>query len=136
MSENHNPLAQFEIKTLYELPTLAGYEVHFTNSSLFMVLTVATIILFLSVGIRRQALIPGRWQSMVELTYGFIGGMIRDNIGDAGKRYFPLIFTIFMFVLFCNLLGMIPFSFTVTSHIIVTFAMAATIFIGVTSLQL
>jgi len=132
MSEKHNPLAQFEIKPLYELPTIAGYEVHFTNSSLFMVLAVASIILFLSIGISRKALIPGRWQSMVELTYGFIGGMIRDNIGESGKRYFPLIFTIFMFVLFCNLLGMIPFSFTVTSHIIVTFAMAATIFIGVT----
>ena len=128
----HSPLAQFEIKPLLELPLLAGYPVHFTNSSAAMIATVLCVVLFLSLGIRKHALVPGRWQSIVESTYTFISGMIKENIGNAGIQYFPLIFTIFMFVLFSNLVGLLPYSFTSTSHIIVTFAMAAAIFIGVT----
>ena len=77
-------------------------------------------------------MVPGRWQSLAELSYEFVANMLRDNVGTAGQRYFPFIFTLFMFVLFLNLLGMIPYSFTVTSHIIVTFALAIVIFIGVT----
>jgi F-type H+-transporting ATPase subunit a len=128
----HSPLAQFEIKPLLELPLLAGYPVHFTNSSAAMMTTIILIILFLSLGIRKHTMIPGRWQSMVETSYTFILSMIKENIGNAGRQYFPLIFTIFMFVLFSNLVGLLPYSFTSTSHIIVTFAMAAAIFIGVT----
>lgn len=130
--ENSNPLAQFEIKSLVELPQLAGYNIDFTNSSLFMVLAATTILLFLTLGVRGRALVPGRYQSLVELTYGFVANTVKDNVGSAGRPYFPFIFTTFMFVLFCNLLGMVPFSFTVTSHIVVTFALAMFIFVAVT----
>src|SRR5712691_12256292 len=81
---------------------------------------------------RRAALVPGRWQSIAEMSYEFVADMIDTNVGREGRRYFSFIFTLFMFILFANLLGMIPYSFTFTSHIIVTFALAAVVFIGVT----
>jgi len=77
-------------------------------------------------------MVPGYWQSLVEMTYEMVAGTVRDNAGEEGKPFFPIIFTLFMFVLMCNLLGMMPYSFTVTSHIIVTFALAAFVFLGVT----
>ena len=132
----HSPLAQFEVKTLIPLPELAGFDVSFTNASLYMLLSLAAVTLFIALGMRRAALVPGRFQSMVELSYEFIANLVRDNVGKEGKQYFPLIFSLFMFILFCNLWGMVPFSFTVTSHIIVTFALAAFIFIGVTLIAL
>ena len=104
----------------------------FTNSALWMVISVATASLFLALGARRRALVPGRWQVMTELAYEFVANMIRDNVGDAGRRYFPFIFTLFMFILFGNLLGLIPGAFTFTSHIIVTLGMALTVFVAVT----
>ena len=97
-----------------------------------MVLTVITVSVFLLVGVRRPQLIPGRWQSMAELSYVFIANLVRDTVGTEGRTYFPFIFSVFMFVLFGNMWGMIPYSFTFTSHIIVTFAMALVIFVGVT----
>ena len=87
-------------------------------------------------GGRQRALVPGRLQSMSELVYEFIANMVRDNVGDAGKKYFPFIFTLFIFILFGNVLGMIPYSFTSTSHIVVTFAMALFVFVGVTIIGL
>ena len=134
--DNHSPLAQFEVKPLYDLPELAGHNVDFTNASLFMCLAVVAVIAFLGLGVRKGSLVPGRWQSLAELSYQFIASTVRDNCGSAGRPYFPFIFTLFMFILFCNLLGMIPYSFTVTSHIIVTFALAAVIFLGVTLLAI
>tara|TARA_R110000787_G_scaffold63679_4_gene143493 strand:+ start:59345 stop:60079 length:735 start_codon:yes stop_codon:yes gene_type:complete len=131
VAEGHSPLAQFEIKTLVPIE-IAGVDASFTNSSLFMVLTVITISLFLIGGMRKGALVPGRWQSMAELSYVFIANMIKDTVGSEGRPYFPFIFTIFMFVLVGNLWGMMPYSFTFTSHIAVTFAMAFFIFVGVT----
>lgn len=131
MAEGQSPLAQFEIKKLVDI-NIAGVDASFTNSSLFMVLTVVTVSLFLIGGMRKSALVPGRWQSMAELSYVFIANMLRDNVGNQGRPYFPFVFCVFMFVLFGNMLGMIPYSFTFTSHIIVTFAMAFFIFIGVT----
>ncbi|MGB0682731.1 MAG: F0F1 ATP synthase subunit A [Magnetovibrionaceae bacterium] len=129
--DNHSPLAQFEIKTL--IPLDAGaFDASFTNSSLFMVLTVASIVAFLMVGMRREALVPGRMQSMAELSYQFIANLVRDTVGNEGRPYFPFIFTVFMFVLIGNIWGMIPYSFTFTSHIIVTFAMALFVFLMVT----
>ncbi|MFB3135598.1 MAG: F0F1 ATP synthase subunit A, partial [Rhodospirillales bacterium] len=77
-------------------------------------------------------LVPGRWQSMAELSYEFIASMVRENVGTEGRPYFPFIFSLFMFILFANLIGLVPYSFTFTSHIIVTFAMAITVFLGVT----
>ncbi len=126
-----SPLAQFEIHPLREL-TLAGYDVSITNATAAMATSALLIIIFLAAGIRGRALVPTRWQSMVELSYLFIANQVRDTVGTAGKKYFPLVFTIFMFVLFGNLLGMVPYSFTFTSHIIVTFALALFIFLFVT----
>ncbi|WP_339633801.1 F0F1 ATP synthase subunit A [uncultured Sneathiella sp.] len=131
MAAENSPLAQFEIKRLVEM-NVGGLDVSFTNASLFMVFAIVAVTLFLTFSMRSRAMVPGRMQSMAELSYEFIANMIKDNVGSEGRRYFPFIFTLFMFVLFCNLLGMIPYTFTVTSQIIVTFALAALVFIGVT----
>lgn len=131
LAEGHSPLAQFEIKTLIPLE-VGDINVSFTNSSVFMVATVLAISLFLVMGMRRSALVPGRWQSMVELSYIFIANLIKDTVGSEGRPYFPFIFTVFMFVLFGNLFGMLPYTFTFTSHIVVTFTMALFVFLGVT----
>jgi F-type H+-transporting ATPase subunit a len=131
--ESHSPLAQFEIHALVPLK-IGGLDVSFTNSALMMVIAMLAITLFITLGVRRHALVPGRWQSMAELSYEFIANLIRDTVGSQGRRYFPFVFTLFMFVLFGNLLGLLPYSFTFTSHIIVTFTMALIIFIGVTIL--
>ena len=99
-----------------------------------MTITVVVATLFLVLGMRRSAIVPGRWQVAVELSYEFIAGLLRDTVGSEGRKYFPIVFTLFMFVLLGNLLGMVPYSFTFTSHIVVTFAMAIVIFIFVTIL--
>ncbi len=132
-ADRHGPLSQFEIKTLLPI-RLGEADISFTNSSLMMVIALVLIAAFLILGVRRRALVPGRWQSMVELSYEFIVGLLRETVGADGRRYFPFVFTLFMFVLFGNMLGMIPYSFTFTSHIIVTFALAAVVFVGVTIL--
>ena len=125
------PLHQFEIQTIAPVH-IGGVNASFTNSSLLMVIAITAVTAFLVLGMRRRALVPSRWQSMAELSYEFVAGMVRDNVGHEGRAYFPFIFTLFMFILFCNAFGLLPYSFTVTSHIVVTFAMAATIFAGVT----
>ncbi|GAB6052924.1 F0F1 ATP synthase subunit A [Magnetospira thiophila] len=126
-----DPLHQFEVVTLIPIQ-IGGVNASLTNSGLVMVVAVMVISLFLILSMRGRALIPNRWQSMAELSYEFVANMIRDNVGNEGRRYFPFVFSLFMFVLFGNLLGLIPYSFTFTSHIIVTFAMAITVFLGVT----
>lgn len=131
LAEGHSPLAQFEIKTLIPLQ-VGDINVSITNSSVFMIATVLAISLFLVMGMRRSALVPGRWQSMVELSYIFIANLIKNTVGSEGRPYFPFIFTVFMFVLFGNLFGMLPYTFTFTSHIVVTFTMALFVFLGVT----
>ncbi|MDA1133264.1 MAG: F0F1 ATP synthase subunit A [Proteobacteria bacterium] len=131
----HGPLDQFEIHRIWELE-MFGIDASFTNSALWMLIVVAAITLFLTMSMSGRAMVPGRWQSLAEAAYGLIAGAVRDNVGSEGRAYFPFVFTLFMFVLFANFLGLIPFSFTVTSHIIVTFAMAAFIFVGVTVLGL
>jgi F-type H+-transporting ATPase subunit a len=126
-----SPLSQFEIKTIVPLEIL-GYDISFTNSSLAMLVTVLLIILFLSLGLKNSSIIPSKGQSLVELSYEFIADMIGDNIGKEGMKYLSFIFSLFMFILLGNLLGMLPYSFTWTSHIIVTFAISFFIFILVT----
>jgi F-type H+-transporting ATPase subunit a len=135
MAENQSPLAQFEIKTLVPVD-LGSVDASFTNSSAFMVLAVVLATVFLVGGMRKGEMVPGRWQSMAELSYVFIANLIRDTVGAEGAKYFPFIFSLFMFILFGNLLGMMPYSFTFTSHIAVTFAMALVVFIGVTAIAI
>ena len=135
MAAEFNPLEQFEIKPLIPLH-IGGVDISYTNSALFMTVAVVLATALVLLGTRRAQLVPGRWQSMTELAYEFVANMIEENVGTEGMRYFPFIFTLFMFVLFGNLLGMVPYAFTYTSHIVVTFALAAVIFIGVTLIGL
>jgi len=122
---------QFEIKRIIPID-LFGYDVSFTNASLFMVIAVVLIVGFLILAMGRRALVPGRVQSIAELSYEYIANMVRETLGEDGMKFFPWVFTIFIFILTLNLLGLIPYSFTVTSHIIVTFAFAAMVWIMVT----
>ena len=126
-----DPMHQFEIKRLLDI-NIAGFDISFTNSALFMLIAVFIISFTTIISIRKNSIIPSRMQSIIELSYEFVADMVRQNVGSQGKSYFPFIFTLFMFVLFLNMLGMIPYGFTVTSHIAVTFALAMLIFIGVT----
>jgi F-type H+-transporting ATPase subunit a len=128
-----SPLEQFEIHPIVPL-RLGEIDISFTNSSLYMVLTVVLTAGFVLLGMRQRAIVPGRFQAAVELSYEFVANLLRDTVGNEGRKYFPFVFTIFMFVLFGNLLGMTPYSFTFTSHIVVTFALALVVFIGVTIL--
>ena len=128
-----SPLEQFVIKPIIPVE-IGGVDVSFTNSALFMTIAVVLATVFLVLGMRRSDIVPGRWQAAVEMSYDFIAGLLRDTVGAEGRKYFPIIFTLFMFVLLGNLLGMVPYSFTFTSHIVVTFAMAIMIFIGVSIL--
>jgi F-type H+-transporting ATPase subunit a len=132
-NEKHSPLEQFEISPFAHFDTAIG-DLAFTNSSLAMVITVFAITIFLTLTVNTRTLIPSRMQLISEMSYNFIAQLINDTIGDQGKKYFPFVFSLFMFVLVGNMLGMIPYSFTFTSHIIVTFALAAIVFIGVTFL--
>jgi F-type H+-transporting ATPase subunit a len=126
-----SPLEQFSIERLIPLH-VGGVDLSYTNSALLMTIAVVLITAFMVLGMRNASLVPSRVQSMTELLYSFIADMVEENVGEEGRRYFPFLFTLFMFILAGNLLGMIPWSFTYTGHIIVTFALAATVFIGVT----
>ena len=134
-NEKHSPLEQFEIIPYLQFKTV-HLDLSFTNSSLTMVLTVALITIFFTATVNTRSLIPTRMQMISEMSYNFIAQLLKDTVGNEGKKYFPFVFTIFMFVLIGNMLGMIPYSFTFTSHIIVTFALATVVFIGVTILGL
>jgi F-type H+-transporting ATPase subunit a len=125
------PLEQFVIKPLVPLH-IGRFDISYTNSALLMTIVVALIMLLLLGTTRRAALVPGRLQSVAELSYEFVANMVRENIGTEGIEFFPLIFSIFMFVLFGNFIGLIPYSFTFTGQIIVTFALAIFVFVTVT----
>ena len=126
-----NPMHQFEVYRIGPEINLNGLNLSFTNASLFMVICSLSILLIFNLGTKKNSLIPNKMQLMAELSYSFISKMINDTAGSKAKPYFSFIFSLFMFVLFCNMFGMIPYSFTVTSHIIVTFVLATFIFIGV-----
>jgi len=127
-----NPMHQFIVYRIGPEISLGNIDISFTNASLFMIISALAIIGVFFAGTRRKAVIPTKIQLLTELSYTLVSKMISDTAGSKAKPYFPFIFSLFMFVLFCNMLGMLPYSFTVTSHIIVTFALAAIIFIGVT----
>ena len=127
-----NPMHQFNVYRIGPEISLGNVDISFTNASLFMIISALAIISVFFVGTKRKTIVPTKIQLLTELSYTFVSKMISDTAGSKAKPYFPFIFSLFMFVLFCNMLGMLPYSFTVTSHIIVTFALAAVIFIGVT----
>ena len=127
-----NPMQQFTVQRIGPEIKIADIDLSFTNSSLFMVISASVIILFLFLGSKEKKIIPNKLQLIAELSYTFVAKMISDTAGSKAKPYFPFIFSLFMFVLFCNMVGMLPYSFTVTSHIIVTLIMALFIFIAVT----
>ena len=125
-----DPIHQFELHRIVPIK-IFGWDVSFTNSSLFMLASVLLITAFFMLSMRSRSLVPGRLQSMAEVTHEFVADMLRESTGSAGMKYFPFVFTIFMFIFTCNMLGMIPGFFTVTSHIIVTAALAALVFLTV-----
>jgi F-type H+-transporting ATPase subunit a len=118
-----DPIHQFQIHPIIPIH-IGGYDVSFTNSSLFMVATIVVASAFLYLSTASRGLIPGRMQSVSEMAYEFVGNMLRDAAGKQGMQFFPLVFSLFMFVLVANLIGLFPYFFTVTSHIIVTFTLA------------
>jgi len=128
-----DPIHQFAINNIFEFGEFGGWTFAFTNSALFMVLTVLAVTAFLLLSTNSRGLIPGRMQSLAEMSYEFVAGMLREAAGTEAMKFFPFVFTLFMFILFGNLIGMMPYFFTFTSHLIVTAAMAAlvmTIVIG------
>ena len=127
-----NPMHQFNVYRIGPEIKIGQVDISFTNASLFMVISSLAIVMLLNLGAKKNSLIPNKIQLIAELSYGFVSKMISDTAGSKAKPYFSFIFSLFMFVLFCNMFGMIPYSFTVTSHIIVTFVLASFIFIGVT----
>ena len=129
-----NPMHQFEVYRIGPEINLGEINLSFTNASLFMTISSILILLFLFLGTKKKSLVPTKIQFITEASYIFVAKMINDTAGSNAKSFFPFIFTLFMFVLFANMVGMLPYSFTVTSHIIVTFVLAAMVFIGVTIL--
>ena len=126
-----DPIHQFEIVNLFPLGKLGNAEIAFTNSAAFMLIAVFGLTLFLIAGTAGGKAVPTRLQSAVELTYEFVANMLRSTAGHEGMRFFPFVFTIFTFVLCMNMIGLIPYAFTVTSHIIVTASLAITVFLTV-----
>ena len=125
------PLEQFTIERLIPLH-IGGVDVSYTNAAFLMTVAVVLITALIMLGTRKHALIPGRWQSLAEMSYEFVADMVETNVGHDGREFFPFVFTLFMFILFANFLGLIPYSYIVTGQIVVTFALAAVVFIGVT----
>lgn len=119
----NDPMKQFEIKKIIELPPIAGYDISFTNASLYMVIASVLVIAFFALTLKGK-LIPGKMQSIGEMSYEFIADMVKDTTGPEAMKFFPYVFTIFFFILFANLIGMNPYAFTTTSHLAVTVALA------------
>jgi F-type H+-transporting ATPase subunit a len=125
-----DPIHQFEVHEIWHLD-LFGWDVSFTNASLFMIIALALVTGFLIWSMRGRAMVPGHSQSVSETAYEFVFNMVRDNIGEEGLKFFPFVFTLFMFILACNMLGLIPGGFTVTAQIVVTAALAVLVFLMV-----
>jgi F-type H+-transporting ATPase subunit a len=132
---HHGPLDQFTIHRFVDIDI--GFDASFTNSSAMMIASVAVVSAMMILGLGRGRLVPGRLQALVEASYEFVARMLGDTVGGKGaERAFPLVFSLFMFLLFGNVLGLIPYAFTFTSHIVVTFVLAAVVFVGVTLLAI
>jgi F-type H+-transporting ATPase subunit a len=126
-----HPLHQFEIHRLVPL-NIAGVDLSYTNSALLMTIVVVAVTALIVLGTRNASLVPGRVQSVAEMLYEFVVDMVDTNAGHGARPFVPFVFTLFLFILFANIFGLVPWSFTVTSHIIVTFALAIVVFVGVT----
>lgn len=128
-----SPLHQFEISTI--LPIQVGsINASFTNASFFMLAAVAVITVFLVQAMKPRSVVPGRLQSVAELAYEFVANMVRTNVGREGRPYFPFIFSLFYFILMGNMLGMMPYGYTFTSHLAVTLGLAVVVFLGTTAI--
>lgn len=134
-TDAHSPLHQFQIEPLIPIH-LGGLNLSFTNSSLWIMVAIACASVLFVLGLRRRAVVPGRMQGMMEVLVEFMQNTLRETAGDEAKRYFIPVFTLFLFVLLCNLLGMVPHSFTATSHVAVTITLSAGVFIAVTGLAI
>jgi len=126
-----DPIHQFNIVEYFTLGQIGGRTIAFTNSALFMAIAVIGISLLMIGATSRRSLVPGRLQSLAEMSYEFVADTVRSTTGNEGMRFFPFVFSIFMFVLFVNLIGLIPYSFTVTTHIIITVSLALMVFLTV-----
>lgn len=126
-----NPIEQFEIKNFEPLVNIGGHQIAFTNSALFMLIIVVLVSALMIGATAPRAIVPGRLQSAAEMSYEFVAHTLRSSAGAEGMKFFPFVFTLFMFVLAANLIGLIPYSFTVTSQLIVTVALALTVFLVV-----
>jgi F-type H+-transporting ATPase subunit a len=123
-----DPIHQFQIEELMPMISMGGHQISFTNSALFMLLIVGGVSTFLIGATARRAVVPGRIQSIAEISYEFVANTVRSSAGTEGMKFFPFVFTLFMFVLAANLIGLIPYSFTVTSQLIVTATLALSVF--------
>ncbi len=126
-----DPIEQFQIHNLFPIVKIGHTEIAFTNSAAFMLAAVVAITAFLVIGTAKRGLVPSRLQSAAEIAYEFVATTVRSTAGSEGMRFFPFVFTLFMFILTVNFIGLIPYTFTVTSHIIVTAALAITVFLTV-----
>jgi F-type H+-transporting ATPase subunit a len=126
-----DPIHQFNIDNIFTIGHIGGYTIAFTNSSAYMLLSVAVICLLAVRGMKGRELVPGRFQSAAELSYVFVATMIRSTAGEDGMRFFPLVYTIFMFILVANVISIIPYTFSVTSQIIITATFALLVFFTV-----
>jgi F-type H+-transporting ATPase subunit a len=126
-----DPIHQFNINKWFTIGTVGAREIAFTNSAMFMLIALLGIAVLMLGFTHSRALVPGRLQSLAEISYEFVADTLRSATGEAGMKFFPFVFTIFMFVLFANVLGLLPYSFTVTSHIIITAALALLVFFTV-----
>ena len=129
----HSPLEQFQVNSIIGL-NLGWFDISITNSTVSMLLACGIFLFITTFATTNSTIVPGRWQSVLELMYEFIHTMIQEQIGNKGNKFFPFVFTLFVFIAFCNLLGMIPYNFTATSQAIVTFGLSFSIFLGVTML--
>jgi F-type H+-transporting ATPase subunit a len=123
-----DPIHQFEINRLLPITNVGGHEIDFTNSALVMFIIVGAVSTLLIGATSRRAVVPGRLQSIAEVSYEFVANTVRSSAGTEGMKFFPFVFTLFMFVLFANLIGLIPYSFTVTSQLVITATLALTVF--------
>ena len=126
-----DPIHQFQIINLFPIAKIGNTEIAFTNSALYMFIALAVILLLMLGATGSRALVPGRLQSVAEMSYEFVATTLRNSAGTEGMRFFPLVFSLFMFILVLNVIGIIPYTFTVTSHIIITVSLALLVFLTV-----